>query len=202
MRLARQQRLQFGWQVASALAQCIQHAHSRFACRCRQGDSQLGILGQQTGQQGDDGGRLAGARAAADDRQPAPPGEGGGQFLPVRLIAEPLSIVEEHPVESMAQLVARWRSATHSALPKARRQAALVSKVAVQVETSVAVKDQWQDGRQGWRLARRDDHLAGQQALRQLVSRMIGEELDEILQWCTDMPGLRCQTYLTAGRGE
>ena len=68
-RLRRQALAQVGGQVRGALADRVQHPRGGLAGRRRQAIRQSGLPREHAGEHVDDGGRLAGAGAAADDRQ-------------------------------------------------------------------------------------------------------------------------------------
>ena len=153
-RLRGQALAQVGGQVSGGVADRFQHPRGGLAGRGRQADPAVRIAGEYAGEHVDDGGRLAGAGAAADDRQGPFERQCRRDLLPVGAIAQSLRVGGEQAVEERLHVVSDGARFGGHGLHQPLREPALVVEVAVQVEAAVGVEDQ----RVRSRHLRRADH--------------------------------------------
>ncbi len=145
-RLARQALAQIGVEFGGARAQRRHHARRRLAGRRCDSDAQARLQRQQTGEDRDHGGRLAGARAAADDRQPVRQRDRGGDPLPIDSPGGgSLAVALEMLCQQRAHFGCRQRNFGSAGKPVQRvREPPLVVVVAEQVQPVRGVEQQRQ----------------------------------------------------------
>ena len=189
------------WQVRGALADRLAHARCGLARRRGERDAAARLLRDQAGEQVDDGRRLAGARAAADDGKAPAQRERGGNLLPVERVARLVWVRREQRGELGAECIAlrcgdaRRRSTRGK--QHAPRKPAFVVEVAVQVEPAVGVEHERHRAR---RIVGADDARCEQRAAQAVdAGRRIGRI--EVGERHADMSASERKAHRTRGVG-